>query len=148
MDAFYGPDHPYIGASPGCWQIYNEVTAKELTNPAYASLRGLRVDTYMVQHPGAPSPQSIQSVAAHLIGLYLALEKGFPPDKAIRFQNRLRKDHLVWLEPPPSLGVLTIVDIAQAADARAYLELVKQWAVATWQAWNAHHATIRQWAKQ
>ena len=72
-----GPTHPYIGASRGCWAIYGEVLAKEYGEYGYPPVHGLTVDAYAAQHPGTPSRQAIQSVAVHLIALYLVLERGY-----------------------------------------------------------------------
>src|SRR5690349_15169292 len=55
-----GPTHRYLGASPGCWQIYGEVLAgKDGVMP-----HRLLVDVYAAQHPGVEGKQSSQSVAA------------------------------------------------------------------------------------
>ena len=129
-----GPTHEYIGASPGCWAIFGEVSAR---GPATDQLR---VDAYAAQHPGVPSRRSIQSVAVHLISLCLQLEHGATPararegivaalDIAYRF---------VWLDPPLFEGALTIVDVAAGADVRA-------WAESVWRAWAPHHHTVRAW---
>ena len=72
-----GPTHPYVGASVGCWAMYGEVLAKEYGEYRYPSVHRLTVDAYSVQHPGTPSRRSIQSVAVHLVSLYLVLERGF-----------------------------------------------------------------------
>src|SRR5512145_2280867 len=71
-----GSAHPYIGASPGCWALYGEVLAREYTDPRYGTAHQLTVDAYAAQHPGTPSPQSIQSVTIHLVGLYIVFELG------------------------------------------------------------------------
>lgn len=74
-----GPTHRYMESSPGCWSVYGEVLVREYTDALYASLHRLTVDAYAVQHPGRPSPQSIQSVAVHLISLCLILDRGGAP---------------------------------------------------------------------
>ncbi|HLF87607.1 MAG TPA: DUF5946 family protein [Anaerolineales bacterium] len=70
-----GPTHRYIGASPACWGIYTALTGGGEPPMAPAPSNTLIVDAYAAQHPGTPSPQSIQSVAVHLIALYGVLEK-------------------------------------------------------------------------
>jgi len=139
----YGPAHQYIGASPGCWHIYGKVSTKEFIT---INIRGLLVDTYMVQHPGLPSRQSIQSVARHLLGLYWTLERDLPFDKAKRAMSRAPVDTFSWLDPPSSVGPLTIMDIAQISDEKAAVDLIRQWATTTWEAWSQHQQTIRNWA--
>jgi hypothetical protein len=61
-------------SSPGCWQIYGEVLAREYSDAAFRSIHRLTVDSYAVQHPGQPTAQSIQSVCVHLKGMKLTPE--------------------------------------------------------------------------
>ena len=83
-----GPTHRYLGASPGCWAVYGEVLEKEYGDYLrYAPVHRLTVDAYAAQHPGVPSPQSIQSVAVHLIRLHLVLERGLRPSGPTRRCN-------------------------------------------------------------
>jgi hypothetical protein len=143
-----GPTHPYVGASPACWAIYGEVLAKEYGEYRYPSVHRLTVDAYSVQHPGTPSRRSIQSVAVHLVGLYLVLECGFPAEKAtegIRWALRHRQQFM-WLPRPSSLGARTILGVRNTTTLAEHEEVVKRWAESVWQAWSQHHETIRQWA--
>src|SRR5437773_11762704 len=100
----------------------------------------LVVDAYAAQHPGLPSRKSIQSVAVHLISLCLQLEQGATPAQARQaiIAALAMAYRLVWLEPPPWSGAMTIVDVADGADVRA-------WAESVWRAWTPHHATVREW---
>src|SRR5687768_12382269 len=79
-----GPTHAYIGASPGCWAVFGEVTAREYGDYRYASTHRFTVDVYAAQHPGPPERRSIQSVAVHLISLHLALEKGMASERTMK----------------------------------------------------------------
>ena len=135
-------------SSPGCWAVYGEILAREYGNPAlFDRVHRLTVDTYAVQHPGRPSPQSIQSVALHLISLCLILEHGAtPPAATTALQAASRhKGCYVWLPPPASLGTLTVADVWPAAAPDAHEEVVRRWAEDVWAAWWPHHATVRQW---
>jgi len=100
------------------------------------------------QHPGTPSRQSIQSVAVHLISLYLVLERGVEAGKATQAIRSAvaQKDRHVWLDPPASLGPLTIPDVARATNLAEHESLVTAWAKSVWNAWAGHHETIREWA--
>lgn len=144
-----GPMHKYIGASPGCWAIFGEVLAKEYTDFArYAPIHRLTVDVYAAQHPGAPSRQSIQSVAVHLVGLCVVLERGLDfaqATDAIR-QTLKRRAEFVWLDPPAPSDWLTILDVAGAQDLAGHESVVRRWAESVWEAWSPHHATVRRWA--
>lgn len=146
-----GPAHRYLGASPGCWARFGEVLAREYSDLAYASVHRFTVDAYAAQHPGIQSPRSMQSVAAHLLGLYWMLEEHFPAGevtlrlgRAVRAAKRY--GHFSWLEPPRPLGDITIFDVAGAKDASEHAERVKRWATAVWLAWAPHHDQIRKWA--
>ncbi len=149
LPAIDGPTHEYIGASPACWAIYTS----ELLRPLFGMPGGMElvVDAYAAQHPGVPSPQSIQSVAVHLLSLYAVFERGGDPTKATRVRLRAlrRCGVFTWLDPPAP-GPLTIQDVAAAEDgppprverARAYVRSV-------WEVWsNAHGATVAQWHEQ
>ena len=143
-----GPTHRYLGASPGCWAVYGEVLEKEYGDYRYWPVHRLTVDAYAVQHPGKPSPQTIQSVAVHLISLYLVLEEARSLDEAMEAmqQATTRKQHFAWLEPPASLGEVTVVYVRDAKNPAEHTERVREWASSTWEAWSPHHEVVRRWA--
>ena len=144
-----GPTHRYLGTSPGCWSIYGNILAKEYSDARYAAVHALTADAYPVQHPGAPSPQTIQSVAVHLISLYLQLEQGLPPEQAAATKQAAKErlaNEFAWLEPPANVGDVTAIDVERAANPAEHRELVARWARSAWSAWSVHHATIRDWA--
>jgi len=145
-----GPTHPYIGASPGCWALFGEVLAKEYGEYQYPGVHRLTVDAYAVQHPGAPSRRSIQSVASHLISLYCVVELGLQAPEANRALQRAARSRslFIWLTPPVSRGVVTIVDVARAKDLAEHEQWVRLWATCVWQAWSPQHATVKGWAQQ
>ena len=139
-----GPVHRYIGASPGCWQIYGELQVR--------GAHRLAVDTYAAQHPGMPSTQSTRSVCAHLFILCLVLEHNIDPAYATRaitqFLDKYKALGLTWLEPPPSLGDMTVLNVLDTADTTEHPRNVMQWARSVWQAWEPHHGTVRAWADE
>ena len=144
-----GPTHRYLGASPGCWAVYGEVLEKEYGDYLrYAPVHRLTVDAYAAQHPGVPSPQSIQSVAVHLIRLHLVLERGLRPERANAAMQWTvsRSKGFVWLDPPESLGEITVLDVRDAKDPDEHIERVREWARSVWEAWAPHHETVRRWA--
>jgi hypothetical protein len=143
-----GPTHPYMESSPGCWHVYGVVLSREYADPAFRVVHRLTVDSYAVQHPGRPSAQAIQSVCVHLISLYLVLERGLAAAYATRVMGAATraKERFFWLTPPPSLGVVTVSDVAGAATPLQHEERVRAWAQAAWSAWAEHHATVRGWA--
>ena len=135
-----GPTHRYIGASPGCWAIYGAVQVRGYEDARFA-LRQTGVDAYAAQHPGTPSPQAIQSVTVHLISLCLQLEHGYTPEQGRAAIQRAvqHKAAFVWLDPPPSLGAVTILDVQAARDPAEFADVLRRWA----QAGRPGHPTTR-----
>lgn len=142
-----GPVHRYMESSPGCWAAFGEVLAREYSDPTYFEVHRLSVDTYAVQHPGSPSRQSIQSVGLHLIRLSLFLEHGLLNENAnaVMINAGKYKHSFIWLEPPDSLGLLTVADVVNARTVDEHKVSVRAWAQCAWEAWLPHHETVRTW---
>ncbi len=147
FDDVQGPTHRYLESSPGCWAAYGEVLMREYSDPAYYRIHRLTVDAYAVQHPGRPSPQTIQSAAVHLISLCLVLEHNVDVQRATRaIQTAVKtKGRFAWLTPPASLGSVTVADVRAANNAEELAKVVRAWAESAWTAWSPHHAVIRNW---
>ena len=144
-----GPVHRYMESSPACWAAYGEVLAREYQNPAYMAVHRLTVDTYAVQHPGRPGPQATQSVGAHLISLLAIVERGASQTEATQLLGRaVANIRFSWLEPLPSMGLLTVVSVLPTSTAAEHAQAVERWAASAWQAWSAYHSVIRKWALQ
>ena len=146
--AIEGPTHRYMESTPGCWAAYGRVLAREYSDQEFFEVHRLTVDSYAVQHPGQPSRQSIQSVGVHLVRLCLFLEHELAPEHAnsAMLVVAKHKSKYSWLEPPASLGGMTVADVELAADAEQHKALVKAWAAQMWRVWMPHHAIVRQWA--
>ena len=140
-----GPTHRYLGASPGCWALYGEVLAREYIGVQYSQRHQLTVDTYAAQHPGTPSPQSVQSVNVHLMSICAVLEFGHAPQQAMKLIQRAIAHSMdfSWLEPPKSMGAITIVDVHAAKNPEAHEKIVREWAQSVWNAWGQHPETVR-----
>src|SRR5689334_13318620 len=54
-----GPAHPYMTASPGCWQAFTAVLAADYAAPERMSFHQLVVDAYAAQHPGGDAPKQV-----------------------------------------------------------------------------------------
>ncbi len=138
-----------MDSSPGCWATFGEVLAREYPAVNYGANHRLTVDAYALQHPGKQSPQSIQSIAAHLVSLYLIFEHNLPMPEATRSMLKLveHKAAFFWLNPPADLGAVTVRDVLDAKDAQAHVQKVKQWAESAWSAWEEHRDQARLWAE-
>jgi hypothetical protein len=132
--------------SPSCWQRYGELLAAQYSDPGRMAFHQLVVDTYAVQHPDGDDPRAIQSVGIHLMTLCLFLERGTDPSLRTRLHRRM-VDRPVFhqLEPPPSRGRLTMLDVPVDADPETARMTVYAWAEDVWRAWDAHHPTVRRW---
>ena len=152
VPASSGPTHAYLGEAPGCWALYGEVLAREYSDYRFGRVHHLTVDSYAAQHPGRPERRTIQSVAVHLVGLYLSLECGAAPNALARARQATAdaSARFHWLEPPESRGDITVLDVHAAGDddADAHARVVKEWAASVWQAWTPHHAQVRAWAEE
>ena len=138
--------HPYLGASASCWSLFNVLLAREYASPALMrSVHRLTVDAYAAQHPGQQERRTIQSVWVHLVGLHLVLERGMANDFATHTIGALTKraDTLVWLEPPGTLGPITVKNIVDAHDSAPHEEAIRRWARSVWDAWKPHHTAIQ-----
>lgn len=142
-----GPAFRYPNSgSPGCWAVYGEILAKEFESPLYFPEHRLCVDTYAVQHPGDPTPQTIQSVNIHLMAMCLTFEHNLPSQQVTFLMARAvkaNKGHLAWLEPPTFSYEITVNDVVKAQTPAEHLDWVRRWARHTWEVWQPHHAVIR-----
>ena len=64
------------------------------------------------------------------MSICLQLERGARPGAATRMLHRVlpsrNRPTFPWLEPPPSLGPVTIVDVLAAGDPGAHLAAVRR----------------------
>lgn len=157
-----GPTHAYYGEAPGCWALFGEVIARTLSDDRFAPLHQLTADTYAAQHPGsAADRRAVQSVAVHLIGLCVSLERpaALAPTRALAPLLQAaadRSDRFHWLQPPAHLGEVTVVEVHRALsvptrarhddDTARQFAAVRRWAESVWSAWAVHHDVVRRWA--
>jgi len=142
-----GPTHPYIGASAACWALYGELLAREYGELRYPPSHRLTVDVYAVQHPGKPERRAIQSVAVHLMALYLVLEREVATVTVRELMDRILRTEpaLEWLEPPVPNGGVTVRDVLASRDLAEHKDAVERWAADVWAAWSQHHERVRGW---
>lgn len=111
-----GPTHAYMLSSPGCWEAYGRVLAREYENPEYSRLHRLTVDAYAVQHPGVDGPQARNSVGIHLSRLCLMFDRGWRIERAndAMLAISAKKQHYPWLTPPGDRGTVTVRHVLAA----------------------------------
>jgi hypothetical protein len=142
-------DHLYVGAAPGCWAAYTELMGLQMADPGLFESRMLSVDVYMAQHPGVRGRQASQSVWGHLVGLCLSLEFGFDGVASARAKARLIAPKAIfeWLEPPASLGPVTVLAVLATPAPDEHIVAVERWAASVWAAWTPYAEQVRRRAK-
>ncbi len=151
----------YGVASPECLVLANQVLMNEYM---FGRPMCTRLDAYGVQHPPHPEVQkqlgvegryraaSKQSVAIHLIALYLMIEKKMPLEavsavmgRILSSQVKLEDEELI---PPEDLGTITVADVVKASTPEEHVQLVWQWSTSAWQAWKSYHHKVQEWVEK
>ncbi len=122
-----------------------ELNVRFMSDSAAVKYRQLCVDAYAVQHPGSPGPQTIQSVAVHLISLYAQLELGLATEAAPALLQRAvqMKGRFRWMTPPSFVGVRTIADVIGQGDRIE--EAAREWACEGFRAWAEYRGVVKEW---
>jgi Family of unknown function (DUF5946) len=136
-----------VGASPACWALYGRLLVAEYSQAPSRRLHQLTVDSYGAQHSSARQDRSDRSLALHLIGLCLLLERGASPQRTneLLVQILERPPSCSRLEAPTPNGTITVLDVVAARNPDEHDRLVEQWATSVWDAWKPHHAIVRSW---
>ena len=102
----------------------------------------LTVDTYAVQHPGPMHAD--KSIAVHLCGLHLVLDRGIRPPRVPALLQRLVERIDTWphYTPPDDCGSVTVFDVGLAGSPAEHIEIVEQWSRMVWAAWSRHHEAV------
>jgi hypothetical protein len=135
------------GGREACQRLFDEILAREFGDYRYGRIHRLTVDAYSLQHPG-DYMKSAKSYAAHLTGVYAALEEGGAIETNRVVQQWLNGPRVLERpgQPPPrQRGDLTVLHAHAAASPEDHLRLVREWAASAWQAWHAYHQVARQW---
>jgi hypothetical protein len=130
--------------------LFDEILAREFGDYRYAREHRLTVDVYSLQHP-AEYMRSAKSYAAHLTGVYAALERGDAPqvNRAVQMwlngpQTFQRPDN----PGPRQRGVLTIIHVHEAVGPEEHVHRVREWAQSAWDAWRGYHHVAKQWIEE
>lgn len=144
-----GPTHKYMLSAPGCWALYGSVLVWRNALVAAGPLTAAQqiIDTYAVQHATNPDRRNRQSVAGHLMSLCASIEHGVSGARLPTMIGRWTHRDYPLLVPRPARYPVTIRDVADA-DEQDRPAVADNWATTTWQAWSAHHDTVRAWLTQ
>jgi hypothetical protein len=140
-----GVTHAYLPAPPGCWARFNEVLAKEFSQPEYFKAHRLTVDAYCAQHASGNDRRQVQSVVVHLVALYLNFEMRYSNERIAQVMDviiRQHKHQFPKLSKPSFMDTLNIAHVVAATSAAEHYALAENWARDVWQAWNSEHDRI------
>lgn len=135
------------GGTAGCRARFEELVARDFSDPLFFASHRLFVDTYCLQHPDEYC-RSAKSLAAHLAGLCLILEQGASAATGAGFfRDWLDGPREIDKPPLPSdRGSFPLGEIAAVAEPAAWREAVRRWAEVTWQAYSGLQPLARSWS--
>jgi len=132
-----------FNASGECLETYFELTYWTLAHQDGRFIHQHAVDAYEAQHAGG-STKPI-TVVFGLIGLYLALEKGYTGRQVQLAHMKIAQRKKDWprLEPPVRKSSMTVLDVLNAKSDAEREEKLMQWASSVWDTWEDTHAHVR-----
>lgn len=118
-------------------ELFHELAFYTLAQPRSTFIHQHAVDAFAVQSADA-STKPI-AVVFGLIGLYLAVEKGFTGLQVQEMHMRLAKKRRTWLSLPlpADRGGITIADVLSVAPGPARDAAIHRWCEAAWKPWHA-----------
>ena len=132
-----------MGGRDACQTLFEGLGLRAFEDSRYAAMRRLAVDCYACQHDRYIL--SGRSLAAHLTGLAVAIERGGDEHVNECVQRWLSGTRNIEKPAVPRLrGNVTIADVA-AVPPDEYAAAVRRWAESVWDAWRDHHALAREW---
>ncbi len=137
------PPETRHNASAECWALFGELSAYTLVHGDPKFIHQHAVDAWQAQH--LIKSKSNIGIAFSLIGLYLALEKGYSGRQVQLAHMELGRTKRVWVwcDPPVKYG-MTVADVLQAEPGADRDAALMKWAAAVWQSWS--HA--QDWTRQ
>jgi hypothetical protein len=140
-----GGDPPdQYNASPECLQAYSDLLCYTVAKQDPAFIHQHAVDAYAAQHAGGTARNI--TVAFGLIGLYLALEKGYTGKQVQRAHLQIAKVRKDWprLEIPSNPASLNVMDVLQAPDGEGKDAMIRRWMAAVWESWGDRQQLVRE----
>jgi Family of unknown function (DUF5946) len=134
-----------------CRAIFQDVCAREYSDPRFGAVHLLTVDAFCLQHSEECGPRSN---AFHLMRLCSLLECGSNPALGQRPPRKIGKAlearyrDFPALTPPPNRGSQTVAGVHGAEDPEEHAERVRRWARSVWEAWEPHHGWARETARR
>jgi len=133
-----------FNASGECWQAFSYLACYTVAKQDPAFIHQHAVDAYEAQHAGGATRNI--TVAFGLIGLYLALEKGYSGKQVQQAHMQIAKIRKDWprLEPPVQPAKMTVANVMRADTDTEKDAMIMQWMAAVWDNWADQHVWIRE----
>jgi hypothetical protein len=130
-------------ASPECLQAYSDLLCYTVAKQDPEFIHQHAVDAYAAQHAGGTTRNI--TVPFGIIGLYLALEKGYTGKQVQRAHMQIAKLRKDWprLEPPSRPASINVMDVLQAPDGGGKDAMIRRWMAAVWECWADRQAWVR-----
>jgi Family of unknown function (DUF5946) len=135
-----------FNASGECWQAFSDLSCYTVAHQDPAFIHQHAVDAYEAQHAGGAT-RPVTTVFG-LIGLYLAIGRGYSGKEVQRAHMRIAKIRKDWprLEPPERPASLTVGNVLQESPGPERDAMIMLWAAAVWESWVDRHAWVQETA--
>lgn len=143
------PDHQCpppdrFNASGECWQLFSDLSCFTVAGGDAEFIHQHAVDAYEAQHAGGITRNI--TVAFGLIGLYLALEKGYTGRQVQLAHMQIAAIRKDWprLDPPQQPAALTVRDVLRAGSDAEREMMIRRWMAAVWESWEDRQEWVRE----
>jgi hypothetical protein len=132
-----------FSASGECYQLFCDLSGYTISKRDAGFIHQHAVDAYEAQHAGDRTKNI--TVVFGLIGLYLALEKGFTGRQVQEAHMKLARIRKDWprLNPPTIPAPITVLDVMQGQTDGEKDHLIREWMEAVWESWSDRHEWVR-----
>jgi hypothetical protein len=132
-----------FNASGECFCVFSDLECYTVAKQDPEFIHQHAVDAYEAQHAGGPTRNI--TVASGLIGLYLALEKGYTGRQVQLAHMRIAQKKKVWprLEPPAQPAFLTVMDVLKAGTDEEKDAMIRKWMTSVWESWEDRQEWVR-----
>jgi hypothetical protein len=133
-----------FNTSGECWQLFSDLSSYTVSKQDAGFIHQYAVDAYEAQHAGGKTRNI--TVVFGLIGLYLALEKGYTGRQVQVAHQRIARIHRDWpeLEPPGTPAEVTVMGVLRVPEGDERDAMIRQWMAAVWASWADRQAWVRE----
>src|SRR5208337_3257411 len=130
-------------ASAECWQLFSDLSCYSFSKQDIEFIHQHAVDAYGAQHAGGKTRDI--TVAFGLIGLYLAVEKGFTGREVQRSHVKIARIRKEWprFESPAQPSPVTVLDVLREMTDEGKDRIIRKWMMVVWDSWSDHHEWVR-----